>query len=290
MLPTDRPLRVAVVGAGLMGAQIGCEYALGGHEAALLARRVEPVSGRVDQAFATIERYDLRTRDETDAARARVTIVESLDAFDDPVDLVVESVAEDFALKVDVLGRAAELFPAAVLATNTSSLSVTRLGEALGAGQRTLGTHYFNPPLLMPLVELVAGDDTAEEALDGLDRVLRDVGKRPVRVRDVPGFAWNRLQLALLREAVWLVEHGVATPETVDEIVRSGLARRWRLTGPFETVALGGAETFERVAANLFPVLSDAQRIDGLDRWLLADHETVDAIRTRRDAELAREL
>jgi 3-hydroxyacyl-CoA dehydrogenase len=209
VLPSDRPLRVAVVGAGLMGTQIGCEYALGGHEATLVARRAELVSRRV---------------------------------------------AEDFDVKAEVLGRAAEQFPEAVLATNTSSLGITRLGRALGAGRRTLGTHYWNPPLLMPLVELVAGEDTSGEVVDDLERVLRDLGKRPVRVKDVPGFAWNRLQLALLREAVWLVEHGVATPETV------------------------------------FPLLSDAARIDGLERWVPSDAETLDAARQRRDAELADEL
>jgi 3-hydroxybutyryl-CoA dehydrogenase len=290
VLPSDRPLRVAVVGAGLMGTQIGCEYALGGHEATLVARRAELVSRRVDQALAAVELYDLRAPEETAAARGRIAVAGSLDAVDEPVDLVVESVAEDFDVKAEVLGRAAEQFPEAVLATNTSSLGITRLGRALGAGRRTLGTHYWNPPLLMPLVELVAGEDTSGEVVDDLERVLRDLGKRPVRVKDVPGFAWNRLQLALLREAVWLVEHGVATPETVDEIVRAGLARRWRLTGPFETAALGGAETFERVAANLFPLLSDAARIDGLERWVPSDAETLDAARQRRDAELADEL
>jgi 3-hydroxybutyryl-CoA dehydrogenase len=120
---------------------------------------------------------------------------------------------------------------------------------------------------------------------------LRALGKRPVLVdRDVQGFAWNRLQLALLREAVWLVENGVASPETVDEIVRDGLARRWRYTGPFQTAALGGAETFERVAALLWPALSQATSLQNLRQWLDENLETTGPLRERRDRGLAADM
>lgn len=289
MLPTDRPLRVLVLGAGLMGAQIGCEYALGGHRVLLVARRRRRMLEHVDRAFATLERYDLRSADEAEAGRGRLAFAAALDDATD-ADLVVESLPESFDLKAELLGAAAARFPTAILATNTSSLSVTRLGEAIAAPERTLGTHYWNPPLLMPLVELVAGDTTDASVVAAVEGLLRELRKRPVPARDVPGFVWNRLQLALLREAIWIVEHGVAGPETVDEVVRSGLARRWRLTGPFETVALGGAGVFERVAANLFPVLSDARAAAGLARLLPADRAHLETVRERRDAGLAGEL
>jgi 3-hydroxybutyryl-CoA dehydrogenase len=143
----------------------------------------------------------------------------------------------------------------------------------------------------MPLVEVTAGDRTEPERIDATVDALARLGKRPVRVeKDIPGFVWNRLQFALLREALWIVENGVASPETVDEIVRSGLARRWRLTGPFETVALGGAHTFAAVAANLFPDLSTATTADGLGAWVSADETMLVATRERRDRELAQEL
>jgi 3-hydroxybutyryl-CoA dehydrogenase len=272
-----------------MGAQIGCEYALGGHEVWLVARRPGAVADRVEQALAAVHRHGLHSAGDTAAARERITVAAALEEAEG-ADLVVESIPEDFELKAGVLGHAVSVFPAALVATNTSSLSVTQLGEAIGAPERTLGTHYWNPPLLMPLVELVAGNRTAPEALDAVEDVLGVLGKRPVRVKDVPGFVWNRLQLALLREAVWVVENAVAAPETVDEIVRAGLARRWRLTGPFETAGLGGVETFERVAANLFPVLSDAQLAEGLSRWVPSDPSALEAAKARRDDELAAEL
>jgi 3-hydroxyacyl-CoA dehydrogenase len=108
--------------------------------------------------------------------------------------------------------------------------------------------------------------------------------------RDVDGFVWNRLQLALLREAVWIVERGVASPETVDEIVRDGLARRLRYTGPFQTAALGGAATFERVAENLWPVLSRQRHLKDLQQWLDERPETTGPLRERRDEGLAADL
>ncbi|HKG26392.1 MAG TPA: 3-hydroxyacyl-CoA dehydrogenase family protein, partial [Thermomicrobiales bacterium] len=204
---------------------------------------------------------------------------------------VVESIVEDLDAKIEVLRDAAGRWPAAILASNTSALSITKLGQGAGAPEQTIGTHYWNPPLLMPLVEVVCGDETADKVADEVIATLRALGKRPLDVRrDVPGFVWNRLQLALLREAVWIVENGVATPEVIDETVRDGLARRWRLTGPFETVALGGPDTFTRIAANLFPELSDAHEIRNLGRWLKSDADELAAIRARRDAGLRDEL
>ena len=185
----------------------------------------------------------------------------------------------------------AERWPEATIASNTSSLSISLLGRLAGAEERMLGTHYWNPPLLMPLVEVIAGDRTDLHRVDATIATLRSFGKRPVLVaRDVPGFVWNRLQLALVREAAWIVENGVATPEVVDEIVRDGLARRWRYTGPFETMALGGVDSFKRIAENLFPVLSQAQTLAGVEAHVAFDPAELAAIRAWRDDGLRHEL
>jgi 5-methylthioribose kinase len=185
----------------------------------------------------------------------------------------------------------AELLPRAVIASNTSSIPLTELGAAIDAPERTVGTHYWNPPILMPLVEIVAGERTSRETIELACRVLAGLGKEPVLVeRDVPGFIWNRLQAAILREALWLAEEGVATPETVDRVVRSGLARRYRYTGPFETVALGGLPSWTRVAENLFPRLSNATLPGAIEPWLYAGAEELEAVKLRRDRGLAEEL
>jgi 3-hydroxybutyryl-CoA dehydrogenase len=281
---------VVVVGAGLMGSQIAAEYALGGHRVQCYARHPEITRARADEALATARRLGLRDDATIRAAAERLSVVDALDAVE-RCDLVVESVPEDLPLKGQVLTPIAAYFPEAVIASNTSSLSIGEIGEACGAPERTVGTHYWNPPLLMPLVEVIAGPETRPEAVELARAAVESCGKRPVLVqRDVPGFIWNRLQHALLREALWIVDNGVATPEAVDEVVRFGNARRWEHVGPFAAAALGGIGTWQRVAGELWPVLSNAADAGDLQRALWADAEELAAIAEERDAELARDL
>jgi 3-hydroxybutyryl-CoA dehydrogenase len=284
-------MRVAVVGAGLMGSQIGCEYALAGCSVDWVVRDSVTATERVEHALALVLRHDLADSDAVEAARARMSFVVVNQAAGPSPELIVESLPENLELKAQVLGDLCARHPDAVLASNTSSISIERLGEAAGVPERIVGTHYWNPPLLMPLVELVRGERTPPEVLERVAALLRAAGKRPVILeREVPGLLWNRLQLAVLRECLWLVENGVATPETVDEVMRDGLARRWRLTGPFETVGLGGAGTFDAIAENLFPVLSNANAGSGFAAHVPTDPELLSGLRERRDNELAAEL
>lgn len=283
-------MKVALLGPGLMGAQIACEYALGGHEVLVLARRPEMAGDRIARGFETSREYGLATAEEAEAARAKITIASEVKAAAG-AQIIVESVVEDLAEKAAALRPVVEVASEAIIASNTSSIPITAIGAAAGAAERTIGAHYWNPPLLMPLVEVIRGEATRDDVVEEILGVLRVLGKRPVLVdRDVDGFVWNRLQLALLREAVWIVEQGVASPETVDEIVRDGLARRWRYTGPFQTAALGGAATFERIAGNLWPVLSRAEGVQNLRQWLDESTATTGPLRERRDRGLAADL
>jgi 3-hydroxybutyryl-CoA dehydrogenase len=284
-------MHVLVVGPGLMGAPIGCEYALGGDQVTFLGRRLPAARDRVDAAFDLVKRFQLAEPDAIERARGSVQFTDQAVEVGDDIDLIVESVTEDLAVKAEALRPLTERFPDAIIASNTSSISISKIGDAAGAPERTVGAHYWNPPLLMPLVELISGEQTAPAVVDSVEAELQRLGKRPVRVeRDVPGFVWNRLQFALLREAAWIVGQGVATPAVVAEIVRDGLARRWRLTGPFETAALGGAETFTLISNLLFPELSTAESLEDLERWLTYFPEELAAAKDRRDAELLAEL
>ncbi|MEA2208389.1 MAG: 3-hydroxybutyryl-CoA dehydrogenase [Solirubrobacteraceae bacterium] len=288
--PAGGPARahVAIVGAGLMGAQIGCEYALGGCHVTWIVRDRTRAEQRVEGALELALGHGLA--DEQALARARTSMTYGDGDARSP-DLIVESLPEDLSLKADALGAVAARHPQATVASNTSSISISALGDAAGIGERIVGTHYWNPPLLMPLVETIAGAHTPRELLVGVLELLRAIGKRPVVLeREATGLLWNRLQLAVLRECEWLVDHGVATPQTIDEVMRDGLARRWRLTGPFETVGLGGAQTFDAIAANLFPLLSNATSGRGFARHVPSDPALLASLRERRDEALAAEL
>jgi 3-hydroxyacyl-CoA dehydrogenase len=273
-----------------MGSQIGCEYLAAGHEVTFVARSPASARAHLEEALALVRRFQLTTRVPLPASAAELSLVDDIRSAP-PADIVIESIEESFPAKVELLTAAAGAHSGAVLASNTSSLSITALGEAIGAPERTIGTHYWNPPLLMPLVEVVRGQNTAPSTIALVVDTLEHMGKRPVRLeRDVPGFVWNRLQFALLREALWLVDEGVATPAVIDEIVRDGLARRSRFTGPFQTAALGGVETFQRIADGLFPELSDRHSAEGLKAAAVADAGRLARLVAERDAGLAREL
>uniref|UniRef100_A0A7C2WQE3 3-hydroxyacyl-CoA dehydrogenase family protein n=1 Tax=Thermorudis sp. TaxID=1969470 RepID=A0A7C2WQE3_9BACT len=222
------------------------------------------------------------------------------------LDVVVEAIAERLDAKQDLLRNAEELVaPTAVLASTTSGLSATALGSALRRPERFVVAHYANPPHLMPVVEVVKGRQTSEATADLVLRLLRHTGKRPVLVRkDVPGFIFNRLQYALMREAVALVRDGVATPEDVDAIVKYGYALRLPAVGPLEMVDLVGLEIYETIATYLWPDL-DCSKEPTVLRELLAKGakgmvagqgfyrwtpETIEALLRARDAEIVRQV
>ena len=283
-------MRVAIIGAGLMGSQIGCEYALGGHDVTLHARDLETARQRVDAALALVRAHGLRGADEVAQAERRISTAADPGAAASGAELVVESLPEDMELKVSVLGVALAAAPDAVVATNTSSLSITEIGEAVGVPERTVGTHYLNPPLLMPPVEVVAGERTTAETLAFACATVASLGKLPVVVqRDVPGFVWNRLQFALVRECAWLVENGVASAEDVDTVMREGLARRWRHVGPMRAIALGGIDTWNRSGRNIVPELSTLPELPDLGGIAITGGD-LPGDAAVRDRALAREL
>ena len=259
-------MNVLVLGSGLMGTQIGCDYALGGHHVTLVGRSGPRVALRLKAVISELRACELIDECAVTGLTSRIGISTSLDIEGREFDMVVESLPEEFPLKSRWLSEAGSRYESAILASNTSSLSIANLGAASKAPERMIGTHYMNPPALMPLVEVVATVSTATEVCDRVTETLQDLGKTPIHVkRDVPGFVWNRLQSALLREALWLVQHEVVSPEVVDQVFRQGLAPRWISTGPIETVALGGVGVFQRLVENIWPDLSDAVDPDALE-------------------------
>jgi 3-hydroxybutyryl-CoA dehydrogenase len=275
---TDQPpMTVAVLGAGLMGTHIALDYARGGHTvrftvstATSRAAAMERVSGGANGDLDL--RYTVGTME---AARG--------------ADLVVESLPEDLRLKRQELRVAQAAAPAAILATNTSSLTIAEIGDGLTDPSRLVGIHYVNPPWAHRIVEVIAGAATAPAVLEQVEAILVALGRQPVRVNvDTPGFVFNRLQFALLREAIALVESGVVSKADLDRIVVEGLGRRWGIVGPLTSAALGGAELFSQLAVRLYPALTTATAPSPGHMKLLAMPEAeVDAARHTRDARLA---
>jgi 3-hydroxybutyryl-CoA dehydrogenase len=240
----ELPREVAVVGAGTMGAGIARVFAEAGTSVRLAARRESSLQAARSRLGGTAPSVRLTT---------------SVDEALDGAELVVETIVEEVEAKRALLARAEErAAPEAILTTNTSSLPLAALGDGLERPERFAGLHWFNPPELVELVEVVGAEGTAPETLEILAGWMEQLGKAPVVVRrDVPGFVANRLQYALLREAYALVDAGVCSFADVDRAVTHGLGARWAAIGPFETMDLAGLDVHAAVAANLWPELSN---------------------------------
>jgi 3-hydroxybutyryl-CoA dehydrogenase len=271
--------RVAVVGAGLMGRGIGMEYALAGSQVALFNSTAMSGQRALERARVDLSwLIDMGAIEPAaaESAAARLRVASDLADAVSETDLIVESLPEKLDSKRELFSALDALAPpSAILASNTSTFPITRLAESLSHPHRVIGTHYLNPPFLMPPVEVIPGEKTSNETVLRVEEKLRAMGKAPLLVRrEVPGFIWNRLQAALLREALWLVESGVARPEDVDLAMSKGLGRRYSLIGFFNAVDLGGIPTWLAVARGLFPEISAQSEPGPLLPSLLAQGRT----------------
>lgn len=150
----------------------------------------------------------------------------------------------------------------AILTSNTSGLSLTEIAKAVRKPERFCGMHWLNPPHICPLVEIINGDKTAPETADIVYDLACDIHRYPVRLKtEVPGFLVNRFQFAVLREAMSLVEAGVAQKEDIDKVFKYGLGLRYACLGPFEIADLGGLDTFYNIASYLFADISDKKDV-----------------------------
>jgi 3-hydroxybutyryl-CoA dehydrogenase len=242
--------RIAVIGAGLMGHGIAQVFALAGHDVAIF----DSVAASLDSAKARIL-ANLRDLGDDPAAVERVRPVGMIaDAVRD-ADYVVEAVLEDLPLKQKLFVEIEQhVRPDAILASNTSVIPITRIMEGLRDRSRALGTHWWNPPFLVPLVEVIGTQWTSPEAIGWTIALHQAAGKMPVHVKkDVPGFVGNRLQHALWREAIALVEHGICDAETVDTVIKASFGRRLAVLGPLENADLVGTDLTLAIHRTVLP-------------------------------------
>lgn len=228
-------MKAGVVGAGLMGAEIALVFALAGHDVLLHDRNEDALAGAIDRLRGILDKgvsRQLYAAEAASAALARIEPAATITAMADCA-LVTEAVYESLEAKAAVLRELdAACRPSSIIASNTSTLPISTLAALLTPDRRArfLGTHYFSPVSRMKLVEVIPGFATDGAVVDAVTRVLDGIGKQPVRIRDVAGFAVNRMLHALLIEAVKLVEEGVATPADLDAACRLGLGHP---IGPF---------------------------------------------------------
>ena len=245
------------VGTGTMGHGTAVMFAKAGYNVKMYGRTQESIDRGmkgIRSALETYKAHQLVTEAEIPQILARVQGVTSLEEAAKDADFVIESVAEDLAVKRAMFAQLDKLCPAhTIFATNTSGLSPTAVAEAVSRKDKFVVAHFWNPPHLVPLVEVVPGKHTAPETVKATWELMEKIGKKPVALkREALGFIGNRLQLAMLREALYIVQEGIATPEAVDATVRYSLGRRYGVTGPLESADLGGLDIFQNISSYLY--------------------------------------
>jgi 3-hydroxybutyryl-CoA dehydrogenase len=244
--------RIAVIGAGLMGHGIAQVFALAGHGVTIY----DSVKASLDSAKARIL-ANLKDLGDDQKAVERVTPVADLGAAVAEADYVVEAVLEDLALKQKLFGEIEKhVRPDTILASNTSVIPITDIMQGLQRRERALGTHWWNPPFLVPLVEVIETQWTSPEAVAFTMKLHADAGKQPAHVKkDVPGFIGNRLQHALWREAIALVENGICDAQTVDEVIKAAFGRRLAVLGPLENADMVGTDLTLAIHKTVLPAI-----------------------------------
>ena len=231
--------RIAVIGPGMMGHAIAQEFAAAGYEVTLYGRsaeRLEEAHTKIESSLHELSRWELISEDSVEPTLSRLTTTTDLETAGSSADFIVESIIEVLEAKEELFSKLDVICPKhTIFASNTSSLLPSTLAAATQRRDRFLVAHYFNPPYLMPLIEIVRGQNTSDEVVDAVYNLYKEMGKRPIICqKEALGFIVNRLQLVLWREAFNIVQRGIATPQDVDRAVKDSFGRRLGMVGPFE--------------------------------------------------------
>jgi 3-hydroxybutyryl-CoA dehydrogenase len=249
-------VKVAVIGAGLMGHGLALVFAGGGHSVCItdsFAETLRTVKTRIADTLKSLER-EVSIVDQIETAATLESAVAS-------ADFIIEAAPERLELKQELFTQIESAARAdAILATNTSVIPITQIMAKVKTKHRAIGTHWWNPPYLVPLVEVIQTADTSPDVIEATMSFMRQLGKVPVHVKkDVPGFVGNRMQHALWREAISLVENGVCDAETVDLVVKNSFGRRLAVLGPLENADLVGTDLTLDIHNEILKSLEDTK-------------------------------
>jgi 3-hydroxyacyl-CoA dehydrogenase len=260
--------KASVIGTGTMGPGMGAVLARAGIETALYdvsAEALDRARPGVALAAGVLDRLEAPA-----AAGGSIHFETDLAAAVDGADLVLEAVPEKLELKQDLFGEL-ERYVAdeTILASNTSGIPITEIASACERPQRVVGTHWSNPPHLIPMIEVIPGEQTSAEVVDAACELVRRFGYHPVVEREVPGFVENRILYAILRECLDLVDRGVIEPEGLDLNVRWGIGYKLAVIGPMELLDMAGLDIYQAVGSYLNRDLSTSGEVSKTIRELI---------------------
>ena len=240
--------RIAIIGGGLMGHGIALTFGRAGHAVTVVGPSSDTLGSVKDRVAESMALLGAEASD-IDATVARITLTESVAEGVSAADVVFEAAPEKLELKQTLFAEIEAHVPAeAILASNTSVIQISKIMGGLKGRERAMGTHWWNPPHMIPLVEVVKTKWTDSALAEKMFALLADAGKTPVMVeKDIPGFVGNRLQHALWREAISLVENGICSAKAVDDVVKASFGRRLAVLGPLENADLVGLELIQDI-------------------------------------------
>ena len=256
--------KVAVLGAGVMGTGIAQAFAMKGHEVMIIfvyddKLRAKPMEVMESNLKVLVEN-DVLKSSQIPEILGKVKLTESLEEACEFADIIFECIVEKLEVKQDYFAKMDALCDKkTILCSNTSAISITEIAEKSVNKERIVGTHFWNPAYLIPLVEVIKTKYVSDEAVNETYNILEEAGKSPVVVqKDVPGFLANRLQHALFREAISIVENGIASPEDVDKAIKTGFGMRLGVRAPFEVIDAGGIDLTYNIHKYLFPHIENS--------------------------------
>ena len=255
--------RVALLGAGMVGHGLALHFAKAGYHVSLYSRTRQTLDKAVENIRANLPALlqgQASVDDEIEKVISRIETTRNMDEAVAEAPIVIESVAENVQIKQDLFKELDQMCPGdAILATNTSVISITAIASEAENRDRIVGTHFWFPPYLIPLVEVVKGKDTSDETMEITYQFMKKAGKHPIKcLKDVPGFVANRLQHALWREAISIVERGIADAATVDDAIKQSFGIRVPVLGPVENADMVGLDLVLAIHDTVLQDLEDS--------------------------------
>jgi len=271
---------VAVIGTGIMGAGIAAGFIAKNIPVVILGRSKDKADACLDKAIALAKKIgvdgDNATKDEADMKKQQfVGVLEEWQDWGN-FSWVIETVAENLELKQQIFQYLDQVVPENIpIGSNSSGFPISKIAEGLKTAKRMMGAHYFMPAEVVPLVEIVMGQKTTIQFAEQACELYKAIGKKPVLVKkDIPGFLANRIQHALMREALSLVQEGIATPEDIDDAVRYSFGFRYAAVGPMTQKEISGWDGMANAAKEIYPSLSNITTLPPKVVQLMADGKT----------------